>query len=332
MDVLHHLWNSVVMEAKKDDEKDEDQEPEASDYTEDDPDTGEEEPANDAGNDTEDDDIETTDYTIDDDEIGGDDEGDTGDEPSAEDDAGDESTDYTGDEPDTGEEEPATDDTGDNTGEDAGGDDTTTIDAGDPDDNPDAGGDDTSNDYTADADPAAGDDTASGDGAGGDENEPTLDTGEGGGATDYTSDDAGGDDAGGVDTGGDDSGDSGDDSSSDSSSDDDTPKNDKLRKYYLLRDFGNLQTFIQDAIEKLTEKHRESFVDKQVDMQCVINFNKLLSAISDYMVFKFDDDDYVTAFYNYKRFEVLVNINIELLSKRKEIATKELGKKKNQTE
>lgn len=302
-DVLGSFWQSVVMEARK---KNEDED--STDYTEDEPDI--EDTGNDAGDEPETEDEGSTDYTVEDDEIGDDDDGE-------------DSTDYTADNPD--------DDTGD---------DTTTINAGEPDepadegDNPDTGNNST--DYSAGADDGlsldddggdadnAGDDgnsddAGNGDDSGGDGDEPTLDTGEGD-STDYTAgtDDTG-EDSGENDSGGED--DSSDDSSSDDSSGgDDSPKNDKLRKYYLLKDFGNLQTFIQDGIDKLTEKKRESFLDKQVDMQCVSNFNRLLNAISDYMIFKFDEDDYVTALYNYKRFMVLVNMNIALLEKRKENA------------
>ena len=88
----------------------------------------------------------------------------------------------------------------------------------------------------------------------------------------------------------------------------------------------------KDAVDKLTEKKRESFIDKQVDMQVVTNFNKLLGAISDYMVFKFDEDDYTTAYYNYKRYTILINMNMEILEKRKEYVEKNLktkGQKKS---
>lgn len=290
-DILGSFWQSVVMEARK---KNEDEDP--TDYTEDEPDI--EDTDVDAGNEPETEDEGSTDYTVEDDEIG-------------DDDGGEDSTDYTTDNPDTDG------DTGDDT--------TTTINAGEPDEPADEGDND-STDYSAGADDGlsldddGGDADNAGDDGNGDGDEPTLDTGEGD-STDYT---AGTDDTG-KDSGEDDSGggaDSSDDSSSDDSSggDDDSPKNDKLRKYYLLKDFGNLQTFIQDGIDKLTEKKRESFLDKQVDMQCVSNFNRLLNAISDYMIFKFDEDDYVTALYNYKRFMVLVNMNIALLEKRKENA------------
>ena len=54
-------------------------------------------------------------------------------------------------------------------------------------------------------------------------------------------------------------------------------------------------------------------------MQCVNNFNRLGDVVGDYMVFKFDEDDYTTALYNYRRFVIAIDINLELLQKVNEI-------------
>ena len=98
-------------------------------------------------------------------------------------------------------------------------------------------------------------------------------------------------------------------------------------KFYLLKDFRELQAFIKDAADKITEKKRNSFEEKQIDMQVVNNFNKLGDVVGDYMVFKFDEDDYTTALYNYRRFVIAIDINLELLQKVNEINQRNLDKK-----
>ena len=245
----------------------------------------------------------------------------TKDEPPADEEENEDTKD-TGETEDTAEEDaPADDDT------DADDEAETSTDYTVEDDTIEDTGDDNADatDYTADDDTDTTEDAPEEDAGTEDapEDEGGTDDGEETG-TDYTADDSEGEDGGGTDAA-DGAATSSDDSSSDdsaSSSDVDTPKNDKLRKYYLLKDFGNLQDFIKDAMNKLTEKKRESFIDKQVDMQVVANFGKLLDAISDYMVFKFDEDDYTTAFYNYKRYTILIKMNMEILETRKEYVEK----------
>ena len=299
----------IVEEAKKKDE-------EATDYTKEKPeDDDTTDKKDETKEETDTDKTEATDYSKeapDDDDSGGDD---TADDLKA--------TDYTEENGTIGDDDDDTADaSGDDTADAGGGDDTTATDYSKeaPDDD-DSGGDDTAD--------ASGDDTA--DAGGGDDTT----------ATDYSAetpddDDGGGDDT--ADAGGDDSdsdsdsddssGDSddeGDDSSDDSGSSDSASKDDKLRKFYLLKDFRGLQEFIKDAIEKVTEKKRDSFNEKQVDMQVVTNFNRLLQVIGDYMVFKFDEDDYTTALYNYRRFFVAVDINLELLEKLNEYKEKRIN-------
>ena len=109
--------------------------------------------------------------------------------------------------------------------------------------------------------------------------------------------------------------DEGEEESEDSGDDDNVPKDDKLRKFYLLKDFRELQEFIKDAANKITEKKRDSFKEKQVDMLVVNNFNRLGDVVGDYMVFKFDEDDYTTALYNYRRFMIAIDLNLELIKK-----------------
>lgn len=262
---------------------------------------------------------DAADYTQDEPEGLDDETSETEDEPAPDNATDDASTDYTVEDDTIGGDD------------DTAGDEGTDYTADDDTENPDEG--DTDAGDTGDAD-TGGDDGDTTDDATGDTDEegPTLDTGEDEGGTDYTAD--AGDDTGDESSseGGDDTSDSSGGDSEESSGDDDSSKNDKLRKYYLLKDFGELQAFIKDAVDKLTEKKRESFIDKQVDMQVVTNFNKLLGAISDYMVFKFDEDDYTTAYYNYKRYTILINMNMEILEKRKEYVEKNLkakGQKKS---
>ena len=83
-----------------------------------------------------------------------------------------------------------------------------------------------------------------------------------------------------------------------------------------MKDFQKLQDFISDAIDKLSSVKRASYIDKEVDTQCIKNFERLLSVIADYMLFQFNNADYVEALHTYKRFYMGVNINIEMLNQR----------------
>lgn len=190
------------------------------------------------------------------------------------------------------------------------------ADSPEDDDKADASGEDSEpTDYSADAGDDNTDDEENTDdeNAGGDEEE----------GTDYSAD---ADGSMGDDDSGDDSSEDSAEDSEESGDDDSVPKDDKLRKFYLLKDFRELQEFIKDAADKITEKKRDSFKEKQVDMLVVNNFNKLGDVVGDYMVFKFDEDDYTTALYNYRRFMIAIDLNLELIKKVNEI------KQRNQNE
>ena len=126
------------------------------------------------------------------------------------------------------------------------------------------------------------------------------------------------------------SGEESNDSSEEGTSDDDTPKNDKLRKFYLLKDYKELQNFIKDSISKIIDKKRNSFKEKQVDMQVSNNLTHLGHVIGDYMVFKFDEDDYTTALYNYRRFLIAIDLNLEMLKKLNEYKLNKDSDNKNE--
>ena len=90
---------------------------------------------------------------------------------------------------------------------------------------------------------------------------------------------------------------------------------DKLKQYYLQVDFDRLQGFISNTIEKLTDVKRDSFIEKEVDAQCVTNYERLLQGIKDYILLKFDKNDYVTNRFNYSKFATTAKLNLELLKK-----------------
>ena len=112
--------------------------------------------------------------------------------------------------------------------------------------------------------------------------------------------------------------DDGEDNSEDSSSDqDDSPeaKKEKLKLFYLQKDMMKLVEFINKSIDRLSETNRHSFIEREVDNQCIKNFEKLAIIVVEYIKYKFDFCDYTENLYNYRRFVEIARINIEMVKK-----------------
>ena len=65
-------------------------------------------------------------------------------------------------------------------------------------------------------------------------------------------------------------------------------------------------------------------------MQVSNNLTHLGHVIGDYMVFKFDEDDYTTALYNYRRFLIAIDLNLEMLKKLNEYKLNKDSDNKNE--